>query len=61
MLSLQLRPLLLNTQPVVTSQESLVHTLLSLQTTSVPPQLPPLQTSPLVHALLSLQGAVLKV
>ena len=41
---------------------SVVQTLLSLQTTAVPGwQLPPEQTSPAVHALPSLHGAVLLV
>ena len=49
-----------NTQPVAESQASLVHGLLSLQVTAVPPAHAPLaQASPLVQALPSLQVLVL--
>src|SRR5262249_31445678 len=43
-------------QPVAGSQESVVQALPSLQLTGVPPQAPFAQMSPLVQALLSLQG-----
>jgi hypothetical protein len=49
------------THPVAGSQESAVQTFPSLQAMGLPAQLPPPQTSPLVQALLSLQGAVLLV
>src|SRR3990172_8078421 len=45
---------LVNTQPVVGAQVSVVHTLLSLQVIAVPPQTPAVHTSPLVQALPSL-------
>ncbi len=45
--------------PVTTSQVSAVQALLSLHTLAVPRQLPFWQTSPLVHALPSLQAAPL--
>src|SRR5262249_28798233 len=49
-------------QPLAALQESVVHTLLSLQSGGGPPaQLPPAQWSPVVHALPSSQGAVLLV
>jgi hypothetical protein len=50
-----------NTHPVDTLHESLVHTLLSLQVIAVPAHVPPEHTSPLVHALESLQALVLFV
>ena len=61
--SSQLAVLLLWVQPSAVLQASLVHPLLSVQTTAtlmaVPLQAPAPQTSPLVHALLSLQLSVL--
>ena len=58
--SLQEALLLPKTQPLVVLQLSVVQGLLSLQVMAVPaPQLPPLQVSLLVHALPSLQGALL--
>ena len=48
-------------RPVAGSQESSVHTLLSLQTIGVPAQIPPPQMSPVVQANPSLQLAVLFV
>ncbi len=58
--SSQLVVLLAYLQPLALSQVSVVHRLLSLQTSALPPaQLPPLQVSPTVHALPSLQLAVL--
>jgi hypothetical protein len=56
--SLQGAVLLVNTQPLPGLQLSVVQTLLSLQTTGVPGlQMPPLQVSPVVQALPSLQAA----
>src|SRR2546427_572024 len=50
------------TQPVAGTHVSVVQTLLSLQLVGPPGwQLPPLQTSPVVQALKSLQGLVLLV
>src|SRR5262249_36817067 len=47
-------------QPLAALQESVVHTLLSLQSGGGPPaQLPPAQWSPVVHALPSSQGSLL--
>ena len=58
--SLQGAVLLTKTHPVEVLQPSLVHSLLSLQTSAGPPtQAPPLHVSLVVHALPSLQGAVL--
>ena len=52
--------LLVKTHPVAGAQLSVVHTLLSLQTTAVPAwQLPPPHVSPVVHAFPSLHAAVL--
>lgn len=49
-------------QPVAGAQASVVQALLSLQSTALPGwQLPEAQTSPVVHALPSLQGLVLNV
>ena len=60
--SLQEAELSVNTQPVAGLQESAVQALLSLQTVAVPGwQLPPLQISPVVHTLPSLQAFVLFV
>jgi hypothetical protein len=62
LLSLQDAELLVNTQPVAGLQESVVQALLSLQTVAVPGwQTPPLQVSPVVHTLPSLQAFVLFV
>jgi hypothetical protein len=62
LLSSQGAALLLYTHPVVGSHPSSVQILLSLQTTGVSGwQEPPAQASPVVQALLSLQGAVLLV
>jgi len=62
LLSVQGALLLANTQPLAGLQLSLVHTLLSLHGRGAPPwHCPPEQASPLVHALLSLQAAVLGV
>ncbi len=48
--------------PVLTSQLSAVHGLLSLQTLTAPPtHVPPLHWSPLVHGFASLHGSVLGV
>src|SRR2546425_1243057 len=50
--------LLTKAQPVRGSQLSVVQTLLSLQSTGMPPRHnPPLHVSPVVQALLSLHGA----
>jgi hypothetical protein len=50
------------TQPTAGLQSSLVQGLLSSQTTEAPAwHVPPLQVSPVVHALPSLQGSVLFV
>ena len=58
--SSQGRALLLLTQPLAGSQESLVHALLSLQFLSDPAaQLPPLHKSPIVQTLLSVHTAAL--
>ncbi len=58
--SLQLLALLRLTQPLPPSHRSVVHGLPSSQTLAAPPwQLPPLQVSPSVQILLSLQGNVL--
>ncbi len=60
LLSEHVAALLLWTQPLVGSQISSVHGLLSLQLTIVPGwHAPVAQTSPLVHALLSEQASVL--
>ena len=60
--SLQAAVLFVNTHPVAGLHESLVQGLPSLQAVAAPGwQLPPPQTSPVVHALPSLQGAVLFV
>ena len=62
LLSLQPSALLLWVQPPNGSQASVVHTFLSSQSVlAAPEQLPPLQTSPWVQALLSLQTAELGV
>ena len=61
LLSLQGRALFVNKQPVVVEQESLVHTLLSLQVTTEPLHTPAAQTSPLVQALASSQALTLLV
>jgi hypothetical protein len=54
--------LFVKTHPIVGSQLSVVHTLLSLQTTAAPAlQEPPPQTSPDVHAFPSSQAIVLFV
>jgi hypothetical protein len=58
--SLQDAVLFVLAQPVTASQESVVHTLLSLQFSgTVPVQVPPEHTSTVVHTLLSLHEAVL--
>jgi hypothetical protein len=60
--SLQTAVLFWCTHPKVASHESLVHGLPSSQNaalTAVPAQPPPPHTSPLVHALLSVQGKLL--
>jgi hypothetical protein len=58
--SSQAAVLLLCRQPTMKSQESSVHTLPSSQLGGAPPtQIPPEQVSLVVHALPSLQGAVL--
>ena len=60
LLSLQGEVFGVKTQPLLASQLSLVHGLLSLQTTLAPAtQVPPAHASPLVQALPSLHGAVL--
>jgi hypothetical protein len=59
--SSQAAVLFVKTHPVARVQVSVVHGLLSLHTTPVPPHTPPLHTSPVVHGLPSSQGWVLFV
>jgi hypothetical protein len=62
LLSVQTAALFVVTHPAVSSQESVVHTFPSSHFRVAPPtQLPPLQVSLVVHALLSVQAAVLFV
>src|SRR5262245_19668706 len=62
LLSLQEAVMSVWTHPVEVLHESLVQALLSSQLVAPPPtQLPPLQASPVVQALPSLQAAVLSV
>ena len=54
--SLQAAVLLVKTQPEAGLHVSVVQTLPSSQTTAVPPHMPPLQASRVVHTLPSLHG-----